>query len=342
MPLDLTIAVPSRNDTAHLPALLGRIAALDLAREVILVDDGSDPAVPGAALAGQAGLAAGRLRVLRNETARGPGAARNQALREVRTTHVLFLDADDLPTRELRALWKGLQTAPEFDFCIFQHHDSRMDKDRLFGQMPYDQAFWEAAGLARGALTPVSPGAAAHLVQTANYPWNKIYRTGFLRDHGIGCTEILVHEDVELHWRSFLNARRILASDHTGVIHFVQDDGSRLTNRTGPERLRVFEPLARIAGEIRSSLQEFYTHPFQAFTLGLFDWINGTLQPNLRPRFAASVADFLKENTTAGQRAELRQLQPEAYGRALQLLASHAPENLPLPEAPAASLKAAR
>lgn len=119
MPLDLTIIIPSHNDTAHLPGLLRRIAALDLAREVILVDDGSDPAVPEDVLAGQAGLSAEQLQVLRNDTARGPGAARNQALRDVRTTHVLFLDADDLPTRELATLWRGLQTVPGVRLLYF-------------------------------------------------------------------------------------------------------------------------------------------------------------------------------------------------------------------------------
>lgn len=152
MTLDLTIAIPVRNDTNHLLHLLASLAALDIARQVIIADDGSDPAVEASALADATSFPTERLTVLRLDSSRGAGAARNLALRAVRTRHLLFLDADDRPTRELRSLCAGLAHAGEFDFCIFQHHDSRLDKDRLFGQMPFDQAFWEAADLARGAL----------------------------------------------------------------------------------------------------------------------------------------------------------------------------------------------
>lgn len=329
MTLDLTIAIPVRNDTNHLLHLLASLAALDIARQVIIADDGSDPAVEASALADATSFPTERLTVLRLDSSRGAGAARNLALRAVRTRHLLFLDADDRPTRELRSLCAGLAHAGEFDFCIFQHHDSRLDKDRLFGQMPFDQAFWEAADLARGALRPVTRETAAELVQTANYPWNKIYRTEFLHSRGITCTEISVHNDVELHWMSFLKARRILASDHVGVIHFVDATGQRLTNRFGPERLQVFRAFEAVAQEIRRQPQCGLHLPFYAFTLGLIAWIQGRMQPDIHPRLAASTASFLGQYLTAAQRKELRSLHPEAYERILQLVATHAPANLP-------------
>ncbi|MBY6069083.1 glycosyltransferase [Leisingera aquaemixtae] len=342
MTLDLTIAIPVRNDTGHLIQLLASLAALDLARQVIVADDGSDEPVAAAALARASGFPAERLAVLRLDRGRGAGAARNLALRAVRTRHLLFLDADDRPTRELRSLCAALAQAGEFDFCIFQHHDSRLAKDRLFGQPCHDQAFWAAAGLARGALAPVSDAAAAQLAQTANYPWNKIYRTEFLHAQGITCTEISVHNDVELHWMSFLKAGRILASDHIGVVHFVDEAGQRLTNRFGPERLQVFQAFEAVAQEIRRAPERGLGLPFYAFTLGLIGWIRDRMQPGLHPRLAASAAGFLEHNRTAAQRAELRRLQPEAYERILHLIAAHAPANLPgLLEAPAAERRRA-
>lgn len=297
MPLDLTIAVPARNDAQPLAALLARLAALDLAQEVILADDGSDSPLDADALAQAAGLPPQRLTVLRQNTPRGAGAARNLALSRARTRHLLYLDADDLPTRELRQLCAALD-GKVFDFCLFQHHDSRMARDGIWGQTPHDQALWQQAGLTQGVLRPAGPNAARHLVQTANYPWNKIYRTSFLQAEGICCSETLVHNDIELHWLSFLRAQKILSSDHAGVIHFVQDNGGRLTNRSGTERLQVFEPLERVAAETRD--RKLYRAAFLEFSLGLLIWADGVLQPDLQPQFRAMAADFLGRHAGLG------------------------------------------
>lgn len=307
--MTLTLAIPARDDTGHLCRLLARAGALGLAERVVVVDDGSDPAIDGAALQAAAGLGPGRLTLLRNDRPRGPGIARNQALDHAATDHLLFLDADDLPTRELPELLRDLD-GERFDFCLFQHHDTRMEQERIWGQTAHDQALWRAAGVDLGALTPVSGAAAGTLSRTANYPWNKIYRTGFLREHGIGCSDLLVHEDIELHWRSFLNAGRILASDRVGVIHFVAPDGDRLTNRTGPERLAVFDPLARIAEEILATAPDIYALPFFGFAFGLFGWIAGNLDPAHHAAFAERIRDFVTAHVPPVWLDRLRQAEP--------------------------------
>ena len=293
----LTLAIPAHNDRAPLQHLLACAGTLDCIAHVVVVDDGSDTPLDPEAL--RTALNGIELTLLRHDTAKGPGPARNRALTAVTTPHVLFVDADDLVTRELSPLMRDLGPR-DFDFCLFQYHDTRQEQGLLWGQMPWDQQFWQTAGVALGALNTVSPAAAAHLAGCANYPWNKIYRTTFLRDHAIGCSDILLHEDVELHWRSFFHAQTILASDRIGVIHFVEGTGSRLTNRTGPERLEIFTPLTRIAGEITTELETHQRHtyalPFARFTLGLIAWIANNLDPAHHARLEALTQAFMKDH----------------------------------------------
>jgi glycosyltransferase involved in cell wall biosynthesis len=303
--MKLTVIIPAHNDEGPLHRLLRHIRRLKFADHIIIADDGSEPAIAFEPLPAAVGLPPERITLLRHDLPRGAGAARNLALQHVTTEHVLFLDADDLPLRELPDLLRDLD-GREFDFCIFQHHDSRCAAEGRWGQMPEDQALWRAAGTDTGALSKVSPAAAVSLCQTANYPWNKIYRTGFLQKHNIRCTEIAVHNDVELHWRSFLNARTILASDRVGVIHYVAPGQGRLTNRNGPERLQVFTALSRVSKELRlrADLDRFAV-PFYRFAAGLLDWINSFIRSDLQDEFNRRAKTFFATEVPAPIRTYL-------------------------------------
>ncbi|MFW8595920.1 glycosyltransferase family 2 protein [Cribrihabitans neustonicus] len=326
--MKLTVIIPAHNDEAPLHRLLRHIRQLKFASHIIIADDGSDPAIAFEPLPAAAGLPPERITLLRQDRPRGAGAARNLALQHVATEHVLFLDADDLPLRDLPDLLRDLE-ARDFDFCIFQHHDSRCGPEGRWGQMPADQALWRAAGTETGALSDVSPAAAANLCQTANYPWNKIYRTGFLQEHGIRCTEIAVHNDVELHWRSFLNARTILASDRIGVMHYVAPGQGRLTNRNGPERLQVFTALSRVSAELRSRGElSAFAVPFYSFTTGLLGWIGSFIRPDLRPEFRRQAQAFFAGEVPPPVRAYLAQCESGRLAAALQQ-AAPAPASVP-------------
>ena len=278
--------------------------------KVIVVDDGSSEPVDPGKLSKASGLESARLVLLHNERSKGAGAGRNQALKRAESRNLLFMDADDLPTRELGQLATSLK-GKRFDFCLFQHHDTRCDQERRWGQIAWDQALWRAAKVESGALSPVGPEAAALLARTANYPWNKIYRTDFLREHAIGCTPILVHEDVELHWRSFLHAKTILASDRVCVVHRVAGEG-RLTDRRGPERLEVFPVLARLAAEIGTGPLAL---PFARFATGLCDWIAGNLREDCLPELATLSRTFLDRDLPESVRQALEAEEPELVSR---------------------------
>jgi len=89
----LSVVIPAFNRLEPLRATLElvQIAAAAVPTEIVLVDDGSSPALDEQILA--AGPAV--LHLLRQEN-RGPIAARLHGLREARGKYVLFLDSDDL------------------------------------------------------------------------------------------------------------------------------------------------------------------------------------------------------------------------------------------------------
>lgn len=319
--MKLSIAIPVHNDAADLARLLRKLVELDCASHVVVVDDGSDIPLDKTALCTASGFAPGRFTLVRHDSARGPGVARNRALRDVPTSHVMFLDADDQPTRELPDLLADLTgevlSGRGFDFCLFQHHDSRSEQERRWGQMPWDQRLWQQAGLALGALSDVTATARPVLAQTANYPWNKVYRTDFLRENDIRCSALLVHEDVELHWRSFLCADTILASDRIAVIHDVVAQGTRLTNRAGPERLDAFAPLTALADAVQNTP---YAGAFAHFALGLIVWIYDNLDTAHHAALADRTRTFLEHPLIRGLLEPLRDDDPGLMARITTLI----------------------
>lgn len=283
-PFTLTLAIPVWNDPDGVQRLVVQAIGTGCFDQIIVVDDGSDqdmPALPEQVL------------VLRQDVQQGAGAARNRALGAVTGSHVLFFDSDDLLTAEIAPLWHSLSDHV-FDFCLFRHADSRMMQQGHHGQMRRDEALWKQAGALGCALAPAGTDALPVLAQTANYPWNKIYRTAFLHDHDIRCSHTPVHNDITLHWRSFFHADRVLTSDRICARHYVAADGGRLTNRGGTDRMVVFDVLTEVAHQL-PEFPKFMT-AFWRFSSNLFDWARSTLTPDHHSRFDAAMTAFLRQH----------------------------------------------
>lgn len=274
----LAIVIPVRDDRDDLLRLLGDLRRADCVSEIVVVDDASADALSTEVLTDALGGWDGEVWLHRSERPAGAGVARNLGLRQVTTSHTLFLDADDRPTGELAPLWRSVARR-SFDFCLFKHADARAAPH--WGQPSWDEALWRRAGHAVGALRPVTPDAALLLSRTANYPWNKIYRTGFLREHRIRCGTTQVHNDMRLHWHSFAKATDILSSDRIAVYHETGDD--RLTSRAGRDRFDVFDAIKDVAALLGPDSP--LTPPFRTFAWGLLDWARSVIDPALKGEF---------------------------------------------------------
>ncbi len=319
----LSLAIPVWNDADGVRRLVLQAADFGLFHEVIVVDDASDETVDLAGLdVGQS--FPGGLSVMRTDAQRGAGHARNLALRQVTGTHVLFFDSDDLFGRDFAQIVAlARDAAAPFDFLIFRHDDSRrMGEGLPGGSYPMEEEHWQAVGAVAEAM-PIDRQQAARLCRLSAYPWNKIYRTDFLRDNNLRCTEIMVHNDVELHWTSFVAAERILTTTLIGAVHFVAEGGSRLTNRRSAERLEVFEALGHVAARIRATVPAggvVFLLPFARFCLNLIDWIERNLDADLVPELKLRAHRFFLRNLDGPDMTLIAHADPALARRILRLL----------------------
>lgn len=281
--LDVALVVPVWNDTVRLQRLLTQARKMNCFAQIIVIDDGSDIPIP----------AADDLTLIRHQTPKGAGPARNTGLTAVTTSHLLYFDSDDLLTTELPYLLADLaETTTPFDFCLFKHADSRTATAGHWGQPDRDEALWQAAQHSIGALERAPATALPLLAQTANYPWNKIYRTAFLRTHHIGCADTPVHEDITLHWLGFLAASSVMTSDRVCAWHHVSATGGQQTNRRGAERLQVFNALAPVVAAADRLENVALQAALVSFMLDLFDWIADNIDPTYHTILDEKIADW--------------------------------------------------
>ncbi len=289
--MTLGLIIPVRDDLSNLLRLLKQVRKLECFEHVVIVDDGSTVPIDMATISKNSRFQAGKLEVLRHEKSRGAGAARNAGLNRMTAQHVLFFDSDDKITSDLAILWNDLKEV-SFDFCQFRHNETATSAEGGWGVLPWDAELWARAGT-WGALGTLSADGANWLVQTANYPWNKIYRTSFLRQHNIGCAEVQVHEDITMHWRSFICAGSVLTSDRICATHYVDVAGQRESNRRGSERLEAFDLLEAIATEIEETGLVRFGPPLVSFALHLAGWIRLNLIPEYHTALDRRVGAFL-------------------------------------------------
>jgi glycosyl transferase family 2 len=296
--LYLSVIIPVWNDHAGLAQILRQLLPMPGVDQIIVVDDASEPPCSPKTIDLPKIAEDSRVIWLRNDIQRGAGHARNIGLEQVSCPYVLFFDSDDLFLPGISYLLTELAAPnhPPFDFCLFRHVDSRTMTTDNPAPLAGDQRHWDAIAVPE-APTFLSPTQAVRICSIAAYPWNKIYRTAFLREQNIRCTEIMVHNDVELHWLSFLRARNILASSRLCCKHFVHEDGRRLTNHSGAQRLKVFSALEAVQAEITADAYQTATYANAAaeFYLNLFRWIDRLLEPDLRPTFHRKAQIFFRQ-----------------------------------------------
>lgn len=318
--VELSLVIPVWNDRAGLRRLLDQVEGLKIFSEIIVIDDASDEDLSPTGLGVDGEHLSTPLHYIRLNEQRGAGNARNIGLNHASGSHLIFFDSDDLFGEDISEIIAAATSFDKventsFDFCIFRHHDSRVTPQGRRGAFDGEEQYWKAAG-AHSTPRVLSRSDAAKLCRIAAYPWNKIYNLDFLRSHYLRCTELPVHNDVELHWSSFIMAKRILCTSLIGAEHFILENGSRLTNRKDSDRLRVFEAFSNVLMRLRhSDNMPFMLEPFTDFCSKLVTWIDANLISDFREELQTRASRFFLEEYSREQMVLLAYRNPALAGR---------------------------
>ncbi|WP_051814594.1 glycosyltransferase family A protein [Streptomyces iakyrus] len=243
-PADVAVVVIGYDDAAHVTdAVRSALAQGPAVREVVAVDDCSTDGSVG--LLHRLAASEPRLKVIRRRAnSGGCGTPRNTGLDAVTSPYVMFLDSDDvLPPGAAAALLEaaeGAHAEVAGGLCVRRELPSGRE-------VP-----WQARLYALHAVVP-QPARRPRLVHDTLCV-NKLYRTGFLRAHGIRFPEgRFPYEDVVFTARVLAAAPRIaLIPDRVYVWH-VRRSAGRLSislDRSGVENWRARTEACRQAYEV--------------------------------------------------------------------------------------------
>ncbi len=152
-----------------------------------------------------------RVKILKNDSNKGPGYSRNKGLGIAKGKYISFLDGDDwFSPNTFETLIKKIKQ-DNLDFLLFKNIVYYEEPQEFGFEEYYDMEFMDKFNnqvfnhwdLDKNKLFFVS-----------NAPWNKLYLKSFLDDNNIRFpNENLIHEDNPFFYKAFISAERVSIID---------------------------------------------------------------------------------------------------------------------------------
>ena len=243
MSVHLSVIVAAHDVEPYLERCLTSIPERDDV-EVVVVDDGSTDRTAAVAAAHE------RVRLVRHETARGPGAARNAGLDVATGDHVWFVDGDDwLLDGAVDAVVDRLASA-DIDVLLVDHVRTYPS-----GRIAPSSSRAVLRGAPAGTFTLVEW---PDLVDVLHVPWNKVVRRSLARRF----SDAPVYEDVAFTYGVLRDAARIaVLADRPAYSYRTARPGA-LTRTQGERHLvwarewrSALDDAANDAPQVRDALQ---------------------------------------------------------------------------------------
>lgn len=210
----ISVVVPVYNGAEFLSATLDSIFQQTFQNfELICVDDGSNDQTP-AILREYQKRYSGQLKIISQRNS-GPGVARNNGIKQARGQYLVMLDADDLFEPNMFEIAYRKIVADQGDLVVFRSNEYISDEGR----------YLSTDFTINRALLPKREPFAGHEIKRdifgafIGWPWDKIYRTDFVRANQLKFQDLYSSEDALFVFMSIVRAERISTLDDVLVHH---------------------------------------------------------------------------------------------------------------------------
>lgn len=292
-PVGISVIIPVYNARPHLSDCLKSLTGQTFGPfEVILIDDGSSD--------GSTRICRGYARRRSNfqfirQVNAGAGPARNRGLEQAQGKYIAFIDADDLVDPDyLSALWEKAERH-RADLVGCKYGIEFTETGVRQGMFDEDKKLWASFG-PHCFSNELTAADREKYIATINYPWNKLYRRTLLTNYRIRFPSTPVHNDIPVHWKSILFARRIVLEDRTLYTHKKLSNEAQLTNIFDRRRMTLFDTLDIVERTIAMDASfAHYLPTFVSFKIDMIFWARTRMKREFLPEFDQRVIESLSD-----------------------------------------------
>lgn len=214
-----------------------------------------------------------RFRVIHHANALGAGAARNLGIRQVTTPYFMLLDGDDMFHANMVEELVNAAQKDESDIvvCNMKELDHASGKTSRvdWALKTYLLANQNENGLYR--FNSWQDMNANPFAVFMGWPWDKLYRTDFIRKHNLAFPEDMANsEDAVFVYEALVSAQHLSIVDKVLINHRMARGNTVSSSRT-TNPMTFYDAICRIKDYLQS--HNFYTEQLQKHFLNwAFDW----------------------------------------------------------------------
>lgn len=223
---------------------------------------------------------------------KGAAHARNIGFAKVETDYVLFYDADDIPLWDnLPKLYSTIDTH-KTDIIYFKY--KLKGKHGLNSPHKQDDTFYNIYD----GLFLNKPSREDKVLLAVAFPWNKAYKTSFLRQHKIEFSDFSVHNDLGFVWKANIIAKTGFVMSETLYIHreYNGEESNSITQINTEKRLQIFNVFREVDRFIlQYADSELVLDSWRQFRIDLLFWSKRKISKNLHYNFYHEFRKYKKQ-----------------------------------------------
>ena len=233
-----------------------------------------------------------RVKILKNDSNKGPGYSRNKGLGIAKGKYISFLDGDDWFSPNTFEISIKKIKQDNLDFLIFKNI-VYYDEPQEFGfEEYYDMEFMDKFNNQVFNHWDLDK---TKLFFVSNAPWNKLYLKSFLDDNNIRFpNENLIHEDNPFFYKAIISAKRVSIIDRY-LHNRRRRDGSIMT--LNDKRLFDFIDISYKLLDVFFENKEFYEYYKNEVLDYIFRSLNGKyyqIEDELKEEYFKRVQEAFK------------------------------------------------